>query len=571
MLDDPSPWSFACPDWEARLREGRSLVPELPLNAALADQAAGIFDKLRLPDVPGQPELREAAGPWFRDMVRALFGSLDAEGKRRAPEIFGLVPKKNSKTSYSAGLMITALLMNQRPKAEFLLVGPTQEIAELAFAQASGMIEADPEGFLGKRFHVREHIKAIKDRRNGAVLKVKTFDMKVMTGAKPAGVLLDELHIMSGFSYAARVLGQIRGGLIPNPEAFLVMITTQSDQPPAGVFRSELHYARAVRDGRIAEPRMLPVLYEFPEAMQTAPDAPWRDPANWPMVLPNIGRSISLDRLVADWRVAKDKGDDEERRWASQHLNVEIGLALHSDRWRGADFWEAAGVAGVDRVAADDLEDLFARSEVAVVGIDGGGMDDLLGLAVLGRCAETKRWLLWTHAWCWSGVLELRKEIAPRLTDLAEAGDLTICEDVTQDVREVAALCARVKAEGLTPEKHSIGVDAVGISAVVDALAEVGIGGEEVVGIPQGYRLAPAVWGAERKLADGTLIHYAQPLNAWCVGNAKAEQKGNAVLITKEAAGKAKIDPLIAAFNAFQLMARNPTAIEAAKPELVWL
>jgi phage terminase large subunit-like protein len=89
--------------------------------------------------------MAEAAGDWFRDIIRAVFGSVDpADGRRHVAEVFGLVPKKNSKTTGGAGIMMTALLENERPRAEFLLVGPTQEIADLAFQQASGMIDADP-------------------------------------------------------------------------------------------------------------------------------------------------------------------------------------------------------------------------------------------------------------------------------------------------------------------------------------------------------------------------------------------------------------------------------------------
>jgi len=71
------PWDLAVPDWQDRIRGGRSLLPELPdLDQAQAKRAIAIFNKLRLPDVPGTPPLAEAAGEWFREIVGALRGSV---------------------------------------------------------------------------------------------------------------------------------------------------------------------------------------------------------------------------------------------------------------------------------------------------------------------------------------------------------------------------------------------------------------------------------------------------------------------------------------------------------------
>ncbi len=233
-----------------------------------------IFDLLRLPDVDGTPQMKDAAGEWFRDIVGALFGSLDDDGYRHVPELFVLVPKKNSKTTGSAGIMLTALMMNERPRAEFLLIGPTQAIADLAFEQAQGMIDADP--VLAKKFIIQEHKKRIIYRETRAKLVVKTFDGKVLTGVKPTGVLIDELHELAKISRATKIVGQIRGGLDARPDGFLMFITTQSDEQPTGVFRQELRIARAIRDGRLEgeAANMLPILYEFPESVQTDPAMP---------------------------------------------------------------------------------------------------------------------------------------------------------------------------------------------------------------------------------------------------------------------------------------------------------
>jgi len=115
-------------------------------------------------------------------------------------------------------------------------------------------------------------------------------------------------------------------------------------------YADALAMSRALADAAVAAGiglTLLPVLYEFPPEMQQDQAKPWRDPANWPMVSPNLGRSISMERLVAAFQDEEQKGEGQLRLWASQHLNVEIGLALMSDRWAGADYWEQQGTAGL--------------------------------------------------------------------------------------------------------------------------------------------------------------------------------------------------------------------------------
>lgn len=569
-------WDLSCVDWEDRIREGRSLMPSLPLFAEEADMAQGFYDEMQLPDVPGKPKMRTASGQWFREIVRAAFGSWDPIGQvRYIRDILAMVPKGSSKTTNSAALLLVAMLMNYRPRGKALFVGPTQAVATRAFEQAVGMIEESPD--LKRRFRPHDHEMMIEDLVTKAEGSVKTFDVNILTGAMGLFfVLLDEIHLLGNNPKGAKVLRQIRGGLDKTPEGLLVMTTTMPDDIPLGIMKSELKFARNVRDGKyrskIIRP-MLPLLHEFPSDIATLTREErahgvkphWQDPKYWPMVLPNLGRSgSSLKEMIADWEAERDKGDEAIRIWASQHLNVEIGQGINNEGWRGADFWESA---------ADEtltLDSLLARCEVVTLGTDGGGLDDLLGLAVIGRDRATREWLSWCYAFADPKVLERRPDIASALRDFAEEGSLTIGDGATRHSKFVE-LVSKVVASGLLPEKDAAGVDPNNAAAVFEALAAGGVKPEQIRRLLQGPALAPAMYGIELKLDDGTFWHADQALMAWALGNAKVEPRGNHLMITKQISGRAKIDPLIALLESAILMSWNPTAAERAADISEWL
>ncbi|MBV7394565.1 terminase large subunit [Mameliella sediminis] len=552
-------WSTALPDWEERLLEGRSLVPELPLFAASADKALRIFKRLRVPDIYENPTYGEVCEEWVFDFVRAIFGSYDPETRQRMiSEFFLLIPKKNGKSSIAAAIIVTAAILNDRPENELVLIAPTQKIAGIAFKQAKGIIRLDPVlggpdgmGAEGGIFKVAAHKQEITHQTTGAVIRILSADGDVVTGSKAAFVLIDESHVLLSKAKAADIMIELRGGLTSRPEGFVLQITTQSKDRPTGEFEKQLNTARAVRDGKLELP-LLAVMYELPPKM--AEKEAWRDPATWGLVNPNLGLSVSEAFLRQQFTKAEEDGIEALAKFASQHLNVQVGLGLKSGRWLGADYWLGAARPELT------LEHILETSEVVVGGLDGGGLDDLLGFALIGRHAKTKRWQAWARAWADRTVLGLRPKIAAELEELEASGDLILVDDLEEANLEIATLCRQVYDLGLFPEAGGLGFDAYGVSAILDALEGEGLDADHVVAVGQGYKLKGAIQSAPVMLKNKRLVHGGQRLMTWCVGNARVRATTAAVMMDKSEAGSAKIDPVIAMLNAFQLMSLHPQA-----------
>lgn len=562
MLD----WTTACPDWERRIVARESLLPALPINKDRAEKALRIFKRLRMVDVLGKPTMGQACAEWVFDFVRAVFGCFDPETKRQLiREFFLCIAKKNGKSSIAAAVMITALIMNERALGEYLILAPTKDVADNSFIPAYAMVKEDEA--LHRRYKPSDSTREIVNRLDGSILAVKSADAEVVGGQKAIAVFIDELWLFGKKASAANLLSEATGSLASRPEGFVVYASTQSDDPPTGVFKTKLDYYRQIRDGEVKDRRSLPLIYEYPKDMQVA--EAWRDPATWHIPNPSLGRSVDPEWLASKLAEKEQEGLVSLRLFLAKHFNIQAGIGMRSDRWPGAEYWRRA----VDPTLT--LDTLIERSECIVIGADGGGLDDLFGLSVIGREKVTKRWLSWSRAWAHESVLDRRKSIAAVLADFAKAGEIEIIDDELVDVAEefglgvgrlelpkdVAGILRVVVKANEAGLLAALAIDMEGpYGELIDAAALVGVTveSEQIVGIGQGYKLMHAIKGSERKLANGTMVHAPSAMMDWCVANLKIEPTATAIRATKQNAGDAKIDPAMALFDAASVMQTNP-------------
>lgn len=53
---------FSCPDWWHKIQAGETPMAAVPLNQARAAKALAFFNRLRLPDIAGNPPLSDLHG-----------------------------------------------------------------------------------------------------------------------------------------------------------------------------------------------------------------------------------------------------------------------------------------------------------------------------------------------------------------------------------------------------------------------------------------------------------------------------------------------------------------------------
>ena len=511
-----------------------------------AEKYLNIFNELQITDLIGTPKIKDLPHAWYSDFVKSFFGAVNLDDRTRLiQEFFVLIPKKNAKSTISGLIMLTALIANPYHGAEFALIAASREVVNNAFIPIVECIKANQT--LAALFKVYDNgdSKYIKHNKTNAVLRITTPLMKTNQGKKWQGVLIDEVALWQDVKNATSILNEITGNLINKKDAFIIYLTTQSHEAPHGVFKALLNKARAINENgepEILKTKFLSILYEF--SQNEIEQGVHKNPENWHKVNPNLGRSVDFERLKQMQIDAEQAGAEAVREFEAKYLNVEITTQASLDGWIGAEFWTQCE----KRMTLNKILD---KSEYLFIGIDGGGLDDLTGVAVLG-IDKQGLWHIWAFGYGYKSVME-RAGLAKRLMEFQASNECLIVDRLGDDAIEIGKLIKKIYDTG---KLKRIGIDPRGVGDILIEIKRQGTPENLIEQVNQGVSLMGAEKTLSRKLAQKAVVIAKSDLMRFCVSNAIVEQRGDDYFLSKKSS-QFKIDPLIAIFDAIALYERH--------------
>ena len=543
---------WQCPDFDDRLTNGEFPLDyetyEPYLNQKRADKFVEIMQRLRIPDIPGQPLMQgdEYFPLWIELTARIVGGGLQEDGTQLAKEILVSIGKKNGKTTnLVAPFAIASAMMSPRPNATGILMSRTKELAQTMFAAVAGIIRADPQ--LSKLFKIQNTTRVVTFVPNNFNLQVKSMDTGTVTGVKPVFVAIDETWLFDNEA-AQSVMMQLRGAGAAISESQIVHISTHADHVPKGTWKGVLETAKKTRSGEHDIRGFVPLLWETPPSVVSQGIEAVCDPKNWHCGNPNLGRSVDLRWLKSSFKNVLAAGDDIQlRQWLSQHANCEITDQLTGnaeDTWIGAPIWNTHTDSRVD------FEWVLENCNRVCMGFDGGGLTDITSLCVLGLGADGEWYVGWKHYVYPQFAANNRREGI--LSDAIRDGLIEVVQP-GEEIQEIAAMVL-----DLTNQRgdafFGLAIDPSRLADEMNtAAAELGVD-QYIHGIKQGWGLQSGWITVERKLSTGKLVHGGRDFEQWCANNVRVKA---GLPAKKYSADVGKIDPVIALFMA-AILANNP-------------
>lgn len=456
--------------------------------------------------------------PWQEQIIRDVFGIVDAHGNRQFRIAYVEIPKKNGKSELAAAVALYLLYADNEPSAEVYGAAADRQQASIVFDVARQMVDMTPA--LVKRSKIMAAGKRIVNYSNGGYYQVLSAEVGTKHGLNVSGLVFDELHSQPN-RQLYDVLTKGSGDAREQPLYFL--ITT------AGTDRESICYevhmkALDLLKGTKIDPSFYPVVYGL------ADDQDWNNEANWYQANPSLGYTIKIDRVRDAYKDALENPAEEN-----------VFRQLRLDQWVGST------VAWIPEHVYDkgdlpiDMEKLKGRDCYA--GLDLSSTSDITAFVmVFPPETEGENYIVLPHFWLPRETLQLRVRRDHVPYDVWEKqGLFHITEGNVVDYNFV-----RKTINELGKEYHicEIGVDRWNATQLITDLDGDGF---VMVPIGMGFKdMSPGMKELYKLLLEGKITHGGNPILRWMAGNVVAEIDAAENIKPSKKKATEKIDGIVA-------------------------
>ena len=458
-------------------------------------------------------------------IIWPVFGWKRADGTRRFRRAYVEVPKKNGKSSISAGIADLLLTADGEHSAEVYSVAGSREQAALVFDIAKSMVEMSPE--LGERCEVFRRSIIYKDAFS--VYKVMSSDAPMAHGVNAHGIIFDELHVQPN----RELFDALWGAGKARKQPLFVMLTTAGWDRQSVCY--EMHdYTEQVLDGVIKDDSFWGVIYGMDEGDD------WLSPKIWRKANPNLGVTIGLDAVAEEAKQAKAIPGYQN---AFKRLTLDVWTEQET-RTITAEMWNecqsAAAIPLEGRACFGGL-DLASSNDIAAFVLDfplEGGL---------------QRWLpfFWIPE---ENLHERGISHGVNYEAWKRDGFLHTTPGNTIDLRQIVAEIEEL--HGIY-NIRCIAFDRWGAREIVADLQDSGL---TMVDFGQGFKsLAAPTKEFLRLVAGKQLQHDGHPVLRWMANNLVTEQDAAGNLKPNKKKSKEKIDGIVAGIMALDMALRNET------------
>jgi phage terminase large subunit-like protein len=485
-------------------------------------------------ELGGKPiELME----WEKDrVIRPLFGWKRWDGLRQYRELWLEVPRKNDKTTLSAGLALYLAIADGEPGAEVYSAAADRDQAGICHGIAKAMVESSEP--LGDRCEV--YAKSIAVPRTFSSYKVLSADAFTKHGLNAHGVVVDEVHAQP----TRDLIDVLHTSTGSRRQPLEIYITTAGHDRHSIAYEKH-EYALRVRLDPTIDETLLVVIYA------ADPLEDWKSEDVWRKANPGLGLSKKWDYMRAQCRRAIEI-PGYENTFKRLDLNI---WTEQASRWLPMDKWDKC-VGPIDD--ALKLREAM-RARRCFGGLDLANTIDVNAF-VLAFMPGGMR-LVWVpFFWIPEERLEARRKDpkGPPWAQWVKAGLVTVTPGATSDYD---AIRADIEQLGKTYQLEEIGFDRWNALQIATQLengpaARVAKGRDLtrthfVVGFGQGYAsMTMPCKALEAAVVGVRLEHGGHPVLRWMAANVAARRdEADNIKPDKEASSE-KIDGIVAGLMA---------------------